>query len=209
MKGTSASVQATVIPAQGLDETIEKQRSPRTSRWQQLSPQRKLTFIVLPAVMLVGLALGFGLGLGFRQASASPIASPEASPARSSIAAAKAIVRPTVGMKWDYPLGYDVTASNIDPSVKFISVDLEYTDPSVISDLKAAGHYVACYFSAGSVEKGRDDEGSFPTAAIGKVMDGWPDEKWVDVRSSGLRKVMSTRIKRAASAGCNGVDPDK
>ena len=39
-----------------------------------------------------------------------------------------------------------------------------------------------CYFSAGSAEDWRPDFRQFPAAAIGRAMDGWPGESWVDIR---------------------------
>lgn len=39
-------------------------------------------------------------------------------------------------------------------------------------------------------------------------MDGWPDEKWIDTRNSGVRNLMKARIATAKSKGCDGVDPD-
>jgi hypothetical protein len=50
-------------------------------------------------------------------------------------------------------------------------------DASQIAALHGAGRKVICYFSAGSYESGRPDSGQFPPAAIGRVMDGWPDER--------------------------------
>lgn len=72
----------------------------------------------------------------------------------------------------------------------------------------AKGHSVICYFSAGSWEKYRSDAGEFPEEALGKVMDGWPDEKWVDTRNQGVRDLMRKRIQEAKEKGCDGVDPD-
>ena len=39
-----------------------------------------------------------------------------------------------------------------------------------------------CYFSAGSAEDWRPDFRQFPSAAIGRALDGWPGESWVDIR---------------------------
>lgn len=57
-------------------------------------------------------------------------------------------------------------------------------------------------------ENWRADKSALPAAAIGKKLDGWPDEKWLDTRSPGVRAVMKARILLAASKGCDGVDPD-
>lgn len=57
-------------------------------------------------------------------------------------------------------------------------------------------------------ENWRDDRHDIPTAAIGKVMDGWENEKWIDTRNAGVRALMKRRIKAAKDQGCDGVDPD-
>lgn len=135
----------------------------------------------------VQLALAFGLGFGL------PVS---------------AFVQPTVGITWDYSLGYTFASSNADSSTKFYSVDLVNTAQKDITALKAAGHIVACYFSGGSVEDFRSDAKDFPAAAVGKVMDGWPHEKWVDTRNDKVRQIMVARIAQAQSKGCDGVDVD-
>ncbi len=87
-------------------------------------------------------------------------------------------------------------------------VDLFGTDPSVIAALRARGRRVVCYFSAGSWEEWRPDAASFPRAALGRPMDEWPGERWLDVRHEGVRAVMRARLGLARAKGCEGVDPD-
>jgi hypothetical protein len=112
-----------------------------------------------------------------------------------------------VGTTWDYPLGFDLTTSNVQAAKKFYSVDLFNTEASDISALIGKGHTVVCYFSAGSYENDRSDSKDIPSSAIGKKMDGWP-EKWLDTRNEGVRDVMAARIQKAKDKGCQGVDPD-
>ncbi|CRG88072.1 hypothetical protein PISL3812_05099 [Talaromyces islandicus] len=112
-----------------------------------------------------------------------------------------------VGSTWDYPLGFDLTTSNVEASKKFYSVDLFNTEASDISALINKGHTIVCYFSAGSYENDRPDSKKIPQSAIGKKMDGWP-EKWLDTRNEGVRSVMAARIQTAKDKGCQGVDPD-
>ncbi len=50
---------------------------------------------------------------------------------------------------------------------------------------------------------------SSPAAVKGNTMDGWPDEKWLDVRAlSDLMPIMEARMDLAVSKGCDAVDPD-
>ncbi|KAL1612510.1 hypothetical protein SLS60_000737 [Paraconiothyrium brasiliense] len=66
---------------------------------------------------------------------------------------------------------------------------------------------VVCYFSAGTYEPWREDQGLFKPADYGKKMDDW-DEWWLDLKSANVKTIMETRIKRAAEAGCHAIDPD-
>lgn len=81
------------------------------------------------------------------------------------------------------------------------------TPASVIADQHSAGRIMICYFSAGTVESFRDDAGSFPPAAVGASLAGYPDERWVDVRDPTVRAIMQDRITNAAAAGCDGIHP--
>lgn len=119
-------------------------------------------------------------------------------------------LKPTPNTSWNIQLSSVPTLSSATTSPKpaIYDVDLIDTPASLISSLHAANISVICYFSAGSYENWRSDASSWPKAALGKDMDGWEGEKWVDVRSSGVRDVMKKRIALAKSKGCDGVDPD-
>lgn len=90
----------------------------------------------------------------------------------------------------------------------WFDIDLFDNDASVVRALHARGRGVICYFSAGSSEDWRPDFGSFPRAALGSALDGWPGERWLDVRHAGVLQVMRARMDRARAMGCDGVDPD-
>ncbi|MCP4677248.1 MAG: endo alpha-1,4 polygalactosaminidase [Deltaproteobacteria bacterium] len=92
--------------------------------------------------------------------------------------------------------------------VEMYDVDLFDAPDSIIEELRAAGRKVICYFSAGSWEDWRNDAGDFPGDAVGTVLEGWENEKWVDVRSEGIRGIMLKRLDYAAERGCDGVEPD-
>lgn len=65
-----------------------------------------------------------------------------------------------------------------------------------------------CYFSAGSHEDWRDDADAFDADVIGRRLDDWDGERWLDVRAASIRPIMAARIAEAASRGCDGVEPD-
>lgn len=97
---------------------------------------------------------------------------------------------------------------NLDTPAKLYDIDLYDTTEATITTLKNQGKIVICYFSAGSYEDWRIDAALFPKAALGNNLDGWPGEKWVDIRNAGVRKIMADRMSLAKKKGCDGVDPD-
>ena len=100
--------------------------------------------------------------------------------------------------KIDTTLGVDV-----------FNFDLFDTPSSVIEELHRHGIFVMCYFSAGSYEDWRPDASKFPLEVLGKDMEGWLGEKWLDIsRLDLLAPIMETRLNLAVEKGCAGVDPD-
>ena len=67
--------------------------------------------------------------------------------------------RPPVTTTWQWQLQGDL---NTEYEVALYELDLFETPASVISALKASGHRLLCYFSAGSWEDFRPDAGQFP-----------------------------------------------
>ncbi len=99
-------------------------------------------------------------------------------------------------------------AGNQSPSARVYFVDLFDTSASKVSALKGKGKTVICYFSAGSYENWRSDKGRFPKSALGRNLDGWAGEKWINYRDGTIRQIMAARIQKAKDKGCHGVDPD-
>jgi endo-alpha-1,4-polygalactosaminidase (GH114 family) len=81
----------------------------------------------------------------------------------------------------------------------------------VIDRLHARDVVVICYVSVGSWEAYRPDAGLFPEAALGNPLDGYPDERWLDIREAAWplwTHRMWARFDLAAALGCDGVEPD-
>lgn len=93
-------------------------------------------------------------------------------------------------------------------SVDIYDIDLFDTSAATIANLKANGHRVLCYFSAGSYEDWRQDAGDFNPIDLGNSLDGWAGERWLDVRSMDVFQIMRARLDLAVSIGCDGVEPD-
>lgn len=98
---------------------------------------------------------------------------------------------------------------DINLNVDMFNLDLFDTSPNIIETLHRRGVFVMCYFSAGSYENWRPDSSQFPYEVLGKDMEGWPGEKWLDIRRLDLlAPIMEARLALAAQKGCDGVDPD-
>lgn len=113
--------------------------------------------------------------------------------------------RPGVGITWQWQLTGDVDTSH---DVDLYDVDLFEAPVSTIDELRLADRLVICYFSAGTVEDWRPDAADFPDEAIGRAMDDWDGEFWLDVRSPAVLAVHEARLDLAVERGCDGVEPD-
>ncbi|MCL2345766.1 MAG: endo alpha-1,4 polygalactosaminidase [Desulfobulbus sp.] len=97
---------------------------------------------------------------------------------------------------------------NTSYNVAVFEFDMFDTPAATIAALKAQGKHVVCYFSAGSGEDWRPDFSKFKTQDLGKPLQGWAGENWLDTRSANVRAIMSARMDLAKSKGCDGVDTD-
>lgn len=113
--------------------------------------------------------------------------------------------RPTANTSWHWQLR-GTLKTNVDATV--YDIDLFDTKAETIASLQAAGRKVVCYFSAGSSEDWRDDYPRFKAAEKGNQLDGYPDERWLDIRSANVRSIMIDRLNLAKAKGCDGVEPD-
>ncbi len=113
--------------------------------------------------------------------------------------------RPRPGTSWQIQLS---GTADISVQADVYDLDLFDTPQATLDALHAAGRKVICYFSAGSHEDWRPDAAEFPTAAIGAPLDGWPGERWFDVRDAGVRAVLERRLDLAVQKHCDAVDPD-
>jgi len=113
--------------------------------------------------------------------------------------------KPGTNTSWQWQLKDDIDTSY---DVEIYDIDLFDANKSLIQSLKNDGKKVICYFSAGSYENWRSDKNSFPASALGKRMDGWQDERWLDISNEDLAPVMRARLDLAAEKGCDGVEPD-
>ena len=168
---------------------------------------------VAAALVIIGLAIGLGVGLGLHhgngndepEASPTPTLSPPPSGNSTSW-------QPAVNSTWQIvlkePIKISAENKTTIPDVEIFDIDLFTNSNDTIKLLHNLGKKVICYFSGGSYEPYRPDSSQFQSQDMGKSLDGWDDEKWINIRSDSVRSIMSERIKLAKEKGCDAVDPD-
>ncbi len=109
-----------------------------------------------------------------------------------------------VNWQWQLTSPVDLT---VDADV--YDIDLFTNDASVVAQLHAKGRKAICYVSVGSWEPYRPDAGLFPDSVKGKPLDGFADEKWLDIRRIDiLGPIMLARLDLCKSKGFDAVEPD-
>jgi hypothetical protein len=117
--------------------------------------------------------------------------------------ASPAAWKPTAGLSWQlqYVHGLD---TRVDADV--YKVDLFDTQPATVAALRKNNKRVVCYVNAGAWEDWRPDAKRFPDAALGSGYDGWPGERWLDIRRiDALAPVMLSRLDLCRDKGFDGV----
>lgn len=115
--------------------------------------------------------------------------------------------RPAVGISFQWQL----TGQPIDTRIGADAFDLELfdSDAETVGALRARGRKAICYISVGSVEDWRPDAKDFPPAVVGEPYDGWPGERWLDIRRIDLlAPIMTARLDMCKAKGFHGVEPD-
>jgi hypothetical protein len=115
--------------------------------------------------------------------------------------------QPKVGSSW--AIQFSGLPIIIVPQAEIQNIDLYDTEKSFIDYLHLNGKKVICYFSAGSFENWRIDSHLFPSEILGNNLDGWPGEKWLDIRRLDILKpIMTSRLDLAVIKNCDGIDVD-
>ncbi len=87
-------------------------------------------------------------------------------------------------------------------------LDVDETSAATVAALHARGRKVICYVDAGSFEDFRSDASAYPASVLGSS-NGWPGERWVDVRRwDVLGPILAARFDRCRQKGFDAVDPD-
>jgi hypothetical protein len=117
---------------------------------------------------------------------------------------------PALRTSWDWVLS--VVPKPPYRAVRMYDVDGFDTTAADVARMHAAGIKVVCYLSAGSFENWRPDASRFPAALLGRD-NGWPGEKWLDIRDaqkpgSVLLSIMRARLTMCSRKGFDGVELD-
>ena len=114
--------------------------------------------------------------------------------------------RPTVGLTWQWQIDNPDIDTSVDADV--YDIDL-YVDQAIIDELHAKGRKIICYISVGSWENWRPDKDQFPPEVLGKDYDGWPGERWLDIRQiDKLAPIMLARLDLCKAKGFDAIEPD-
>lgn len=112
-----------------------------------------------------------------------------------------------VGKTFEWRL--DSVSDNFRTEAEVIDIDAFSATPELIANLKAQGKIVIAYLSVGSLENYRPDANEFPESVVGNDYDGYPDEKWLDIRQIKLlAPIMEARFNMIKSKGFDGIEPD-
>ena len=114
---------------------------------------------------------------------------------------------PDVGTSWQWQLN----TGDIDtrPAVAVYDIDGFVVDASTVEQLHEAGRRVICYIDVGGWESYRPDADDFPESVLGNAVDGWPDERWLDVRQLDvLEPIMAARFDMCQEKGFDAIEAD-
>lgn len=120
---------------------------------------------------------------------------------------ALAPVRPDPADRFQIQLGDQPADLSVEAEAR--ELDLFETTRAEVQQLHDESAWVACYFSAGSWEPYRPDRRAFPQDVRGEPIQGFEDERWLDVRRLRvLLPIMERRLDLCQRKGFDGVDFD-
>jgi hypothetical protein len=115
-----------------------------------------------------------------------------------------AVWRPQRDLTWQLQFATSPVDTRVDADV--YKIDLFDNDAEVVAALQKRGKKVVCYVNAGAWEDWRPDAKEFPATVMGRGYDGWPGERWLDIRKMDLlAPIMLARLDLCRDKGFNGV----
>lgn len=113
---------------------------------------------------------------------------------------------PTPGEPWQWQL---TTPVNRSVDVPVYDIDGFENSATVVAALKGGGKRVICYVDVGGWESYRPDASRYPKSVLGRTIDGWPDERYVDIRRIDLLSpIIGARFDMCKAKGFDAIEPD-
>jgi hypothetical protein len=95
-----------------------------------------------------------------------------------------------------------------DQPVAAYDIDGFETSAAEVAALHSQGKHAICYIDVGTAEKFRPDYSSFPASVLGRS-NGWPGERWLDIRQLAIvEPIMTARFRMCREKGFDAVEPD-
>ena len=137
----------------------------------------------------------------------SPASTEAASSKPAASVAGDDLWRPALNTTWQWQLSPPIDDSF---DVDMYDIELFDNDATLVAALHAQGRKVVCYISVGSWEDWRPDKDQFPAEIIGNDYEGWPGEKWLDIRQIELlAPIMRARLDACQAKGFEGIKPEE
>ncbi len=129
---------------------------------------------------------------------------------------------PTGPLQWQWELDHPLRLNNAAdmgiaaktytgaPAANPTVYDIDGFDNSAatVAALHRRGDRVICYIEVGAAERYRPDYRRFPTFVLGRVMPGYPAERYLDIRSNAVLSIIKGRIAMCARKGFDAIEPD-
>jgi hypothetical protein len=113
---------------------------------------------------------------------------------------------PAPGTTWQWQL---TTPVDLSVSASVYEIDLFDNGAPVVASLHSMGRKVICYVDVGTWEPQRPDAGSFPGSLKGNPVEGFPEERWLDIRQVGvLGSIVAARFDLCKARGFDAVEAD-
>jgi hypothetical protein len=113
---------------------------------------------------------------------------------------------PDLETSWQWQLQGTIDTSF---DVQMYDVDAFDVPARVVRRLQEDGRAVVCYVSAGTWERWRPDAARFPEVVLGRPLEDWPGERWLDIRRIRvLAPIMRDRMDRCVRKGFDGIELD-
>jgi hypothetical protein len=113
---------------------------------------------------------------------------------------------PPLYLTWQIQLSGNLDTT---PNALMYEIDMFDSTTAQVQKLHDLYRFAICYVDAGSWENWRPDAKSYPKSVLGKPLQGWPGERWVNIRRLDvLGPILTKRVQKCRSKGFDGIDFD-